>query len=207
MKARNLEKSRKKYVRNSLKRNNGERKKLEERMLNAVSSIRKEKLKRAEFKEKYGKNAYRKYMRSEEWKKLRAIYYSFEANKRCMICGTEENLNVHHASYSLLGDRREILALRTVCAKHHLEIHELEENSKMSLGAATNHLIPRWMLENHAASTSYNVKKRKAQLKEQAKKPSIVVKKLVKDGKPYYAKKTLRGLIEISEKEYLVLSK
>lgn len=64
---------------------------------------------------------YSKYLESDNWKKIREQVLQRD-NHKCTVCGTTDNLVIHHISYDNIGNEK-IEDLITVCEKCHNEIH------------------------------------------------------------------------------------
>jgi len=65
---------------------------------------------------------YKKYLQSDEWKTFRQIYRNDKNAYKCFVCGTSENLNLHHYKYdkNKLTDPLNIVVL---CENHHYKSH------------------------------------------------------------------------------------
>lgn len=72
---------------------------------------------------------YREYLRSDEWKKKRAERLAIDSN-RCVICGSNQNLNVHHLRYERVCNEDVNQDLVTVCNKCHTMLHRIEDRSR-----------------------------------------------------------------------------
>ena len=68
--------------------------------------------------------AYRQYLKSARWRQKREARKS-QDGYRCVRCGSDERLEVHHISYQRLG-WEPLSDLRTLCHECHGEISELE---------------------------------------------------------------------------------
>lgn len=67
------------------------------------------------------KEAYQKYLNSKEWKKKRDKFKELKGGK-CEVCGSTENLHVHHLNYDCLG-KETINDLACLCKGCHLSAH------------------------------------------------------------------------------------
>lgn len=76
---------------------------------------------------------YQEYLNSPEWQEVRLVALKRSGNK-CQICGSKHNLDVHHNSYTNLGNEHKHLEdLIVLCAEHHLLYHDaLLEIEKLS---------------------------------------------------------------------------
>lgn len=84
------------------------------------------------------KNDYKSYLQSEHWKNIRQRHYEDENNRRCCLCGSRENLQVHHKFYrkqsygSVLGRENEVKNLLcTLCSSCHHLWHKHHNNLKI----------------------------------------------------------------------------
>ena len=71
---------------------------------------------------------YKRYLRSEEWRKKREQVFN-AYGKICSVCGSVNNLHVHHKTYERIGKER-ISDLQVLCSFHHAEIHKNLKKSK-----------------------------------------------------------------------------
>ena len=69
----------------------------------------------------YRKN-YKAYLHSKDWKKKRAKVLYRDGNK-CVLCKTENRLEVHHITYKNLGDEP-LIDLVTLCRSCHQNVHD-----------------------------------------------------------------------------------
>ena len=75
--------------------------------------------------EKLKKLPYVDYLKTKHWRKLRKQVLKRD-ERRCTICGSYEDLNVHHYTYERLGHEK-LDDLVTLCRWCHAEEH-LDEN-------------------------------------------------------------------------------
>ena len=67
---------------------------------------------------------YYEYINSPEWQEIRKLALQ-RASYKCQICGKTNDLDVHHNSYSNLGNEQEHLEdLVALCAEHHQLYHD-----------------------------------------------------------------------------------
>ena len=67
---------------------------------------------------------YLEYLTSKEWKEVRELALK-RAGYKCQICGSTQNLDVHHNTYDHLGNETEHLEdLVVLCAEHHQLYHD-----------------------------------------------------------------------------------
>ena len=65
---------------------------------------------------------YTKYLLSKKWKEKREEAFAYYG-KKCDVCGTTENLHVHHKTY--VRFKKEIMEdLQVLCSFHHMELHD-----------------------------------------------------------------------------------
>ena len=73
------------------------------------------------------KEQYTEYLNSDYWKETRERILS-KRGVKCAICGSKENLHVHHTNYSNVGNEDERF-LYPLCRDCHFKLHQLcEEN-------------------------------------------------------------------------------
>ncbi|MFH1971368.1 MAG: HNH endonuclease [Patescibacteria group bacterium] len=70
-------------------------------------------------------NSYKDYLNSPQWKTIKMKYY--RKNKRiCRLCGSRENLHLHHVGYSFKNlFEGKIGNLISLCKSCHLKVEEL----------------------------------------------------------------------------------
>ena len=90
-----------------------------------------------------GQKRYKKYLDSEDWKKKRAL----KNPKRCGICASTNNLNVHHLNYRNWTDVKPS-DLRVLCNRCHALCHELMNGGQIVF-KNDNHLS-QWAILKHA---------------------------------------------------------
>lgn len=67
---------------------------------------------------------YQEYLHSQEWKNIREEILERDGHK-CKLCGSTENLRVHHKSYECLYEEECAMQdLITLCEKCHGELHD-----------------------------------------------------------------------------------
>jgi hypothetical protein len=70
---------------------------------------------------------YRQYLQSDHWKAFRKKYYQ-KYGYKCRICGSTENVNLHHKTYNRLG-KEWLMDVISLCETHHHEFHAFCGNS------------------------------------------------------------------------------
>ena len=66
---------------------------------------------------------YKKYLRSDYWKKIKNQVLERD-NNRCRLCNSKEKLHVHHRTYDNLGNEK-LEELITLCKKCHYITHKV----------------------------------------------------------------------------------
>ena len=88
---------------------------------------------------KLGLSYYKEYLESNLWRNLKAEVY--DRTGCCEGCGTKDNLQVHHASYTFMHThtypKGKAKSLRLVCNECHEGIHDLAKNENIGLVEAT----------------------------------------------------------------------
>ena len=69
------------------------------------------------------KEEYQEYLQSEHWLSVREERKKID-NYRCILCGSSENINVHHLSYENIGEENIYLDLLTLCKRCHFLLHD-----------------------------------------------------------------------------------
>lgn len=72
---------------------------------------------------------YKKYLESNEWANKKEQIYN-KRGKKCIICGSEYNLNVHHLNYETIycEEINDFYNVIVVCEKCHKKLHEMLYN-------------------------------------------------------------------------------
>ena len=74
------------------------------------------------------KAEYQAYLKSPEWKEMRARILKRDGYA-CLACGSKDHLQVHHRTYNRVGAEIEI-DLRTLCGRCHESIHAIVSHRK-----------------------------------------------------------------------------
>ena len=82
-------------------------------------------------------NNYKQYLKSEDWKTKKTEKYS-KTKKRCGICGSKEDVDLHHLNYKNLLDV-ESSDLRALCRRCHFLAHDLIKNGKIVFKSDNHH--------------------------------------------------------------------
>lgn len=75
------------------------------------------------------KKTYKKYLKSKEWVDTRRERKRID-NNRCHLCGGMKYLNVHHVTYSNVGNEDVKNDLVTLCRKCHYMVHHIKDASQ-----------------------------------------------------------------------------
>lgn len=78
---------------------------------------------------------YTDYLKSNDWKEKRR--QKLLKRKRCAICASTENLDIHHLNYKNLFDVEQT-DLRKLCRRCHFLAHDLHKAGKI-IFTSTNH--------------------------------------------------------------------
>ncbi len=77
---------------------------------------------------------YQTYLQSDHWKEIRKLHYKNVKNSSCYICGSKENLNVHHRRYFrkssgnvLFHEQNRMHVLVTLCSDCHSTWHKYQD--------------------------------------------------------------------------------
>ena len=95
---------------------------------------------------------YKKYIRSNAWRRKRTQYFeskmynTYPTGKSagkfvCYVCGSDDNLQLHHRTYKRLGNERINVDLVPVCQKCHTNIHKLQKKKGCDLWKATKQVV------------------------------------------------------------------
>lgn len=83
---------------------------------------------------------YEKYISSLKWMVRKKQFYAGHARK-CLVCGVEEAIHLHHHTYKRLG-REWDEDLVPLCVEHHEAVHRLHRSIKgLSLTKATERIL------------------------------------------------------------------
>jgi hypothetical protein len=85
-----------------------------------------------------GFRSYDEYLRSDHWRKVRRRCRKVEALRRCYICRSENDIQLHHRNYTFLGREGASEAhLIALCGFHHQALHQ-EFNAKVKTRPQTS---------------------------------------------------------------------
>ena len=71
---------------------------------------------------------HRKFIESQEWETIRQRIYK-KRGKKCEICLSDKNIQVHHLTYERFGGDELDEDLIILCAKHHMKSHGILKES------------------------------------------------------------------------------
>lgn len=89
---------------------------------------------------KPSKRNYETYLESSHWKNFKKSYYILH-EKKCAVCGTKLNINLHHKHYKSLGEESfdDVIPL---CYDHHTRLHEYSKaHPSLTLDEASERYI------------------------------------------------------------------
>ena len=112
---------------------------------------------RNRFLKEAGIENYKEFLASRVWKELknRAKNAKSDYWRKCLVCGSAKNLNLHHIRY-----RRKMLVdgdaqnLRPLCKYHHLETHGMANSKNKPLRWAFNKLVEKYSVDMDGIKTS-----------------------------------------------------
>lgn len=85
---------------------------------------------------------YRSFLQSDHWRKIkektkkRMHYYG-----KCKICGSTNNIELHHESYNFVNTDQELRNIVPLCRTHHQEVHDYAKHNNISVKRATELLL------------------------------------------------------------------
>ena len=71
---------------------------------------------------------YKNYIRSADWRIVRASYFASRMRQNCVVCGATERLQLHHRSYKNLG-REGLHDLEPLCQPCHSATHDMHRKA------------------------------------------------------------------------------
>jgi hypothetical protein len=87
---------------------------------------------------------YTDYLKTEHWdKKKKQHYKKARQRRKCFVCGSEDNLHVHHNTYENLN-KEKLQDLVTLCKDHHFEVHDISKELKISYRYALKIIYTAW---------------------------------------------------------------
>ena len=99
---------------------------------------------------------YPQYLKSEHWSNKKAQHFNKAPSRRkCFVCGTKDNLHVHHNTYENIG-KEKLQDLVTLCGNHHFEVHTIQKQFKVDYRFAVKMVYTAFKYKN----MNYNEVKR-----------------------------------------------
>jgi len=102
------------------------------------------------------KDKYHKYLRSEEWAKIKTDLIILNDGK-CEECGSRKNLQVHHLTYKNLF-HEEPGDLVLLCGKCHMAVHGIAREKKPAIHPRYNKFTLRFLRKKLAQKLSTKIK-------------------------------------------------
>jgi hypothetical protein len=84
---------------------------------------------------------YYDYLESDEWKEIKIKLRKLKEYKKCKVCGSNWNIQLHHKTYKYLLTEQKCRGIVPVCGKCHKMIHEYAKKKDVSVLIATEKLI------------------------------------------------------------------
>lgn len=75
------------------------------------------------YSKKWIRKNYQLYLQSRHWRDIRARYYKSGRPKECYVCGSKEQLHLHHRTYKRVG-RERLKDLILLCKDCHGDLHD-----------------------------------------------------------------------------------
>ncbi len=94
-----------------------------------------------------GFSTYEEYLNSDHWRQIRAKAAQNPHYKKCNICGSSKNLNLHHTRYTRINGTT-LANLVMLCREHHIITHQLAATKGYSLKHAVKKARQLWKKEN-----------------------------------------------------------
>ena len=109
-----------------------------ETVVNAYNSVINPRSSKRRNKTTYNSEKYKDLLLTEEWKVFKNKVKELHSYK-CDVCGSTENLNVHHKTYRRTGAKKELVLpwayffeeMQLLCKKHHDEVHGAKYYNKV----------------------------------------------------------------------------
>lgn len=87
---------------------------------------------------------YAQYLKSPTWFLIKSLAFREKRFQSCFICGSLENLQLHHKKYRTLKHigkiRRQLSALVSLCGDHHAEVHRIAVKGNIGLNYSVKKL-------------------------------------------------------------------
>jgi len=84
---------------------------------------------------------YEEYLKSDHWIKFKEKVNRRKLHKECKICGSKNNLQLHHRHYRFLMHIHELNSIYRLCDDCHNKVHLVAKKNNLSVRLATNLLV------------------------------------------------------------------
>lgn len=118
---------------------------------------------------------YKTYLQSDHWQTIRKIVLERD-HYHCMLCGSKENLNVHHNCYQRVGCER-LDDLITLCEKCHNNFHNGKDIYQNKYPPVVGALDPAVYGPKPKTSNDYKFEEELRELREKHREEIEAVKK------------------------------
>ena len=92
-----------------------------------------------------GFHSYEEYKKSNHWNQVKAEARKRPNYQKCEFCN-ETKIEFHHKSYKWIFTKNELLAIISLCRKHHQEVHDFAKEKGVSVRIATNKLMRKYKI-------------------------------------------------------------
>lgn len=79
-----------------------------------------------------GFRSYQAYLASQHWRDFKAYYRSSDRPQDCVLCGTPDDIHLHHTTYARLG-RERLTDVIPLCSRCHVMAHALVRRGDVGL--------------------------------------------------------------------------
>lgn len=84
-----------------------------------------------------GEETYKEFLESDYWQSVKEKARKREQYNRCELCGSTDNIELHHKHYDLIRTKHELSAVIALCRKHHQMVHNIAQKEKCTIRWAT----------------------------------------------------------------------
>ena len=95
----------------------------------------------AKREKRLGEITYAQYLKSDEWKEIKAKARTRPFYSQCFICGSKGQLDIHHRSYRFIHSKNPMRDLIALCRNCHECIHWCSRVKRISVRLATNSVV------------------------------------------------------------------
>lgn len=85
------------------------------------------------------RDRYERYISSDNWRSRRESFF-IRRGRRCSVCGTHDQLEVHHITYRNFGAEKDE-DLVSLCRPHHLALHQYQRRTLIPLEEASRRFL------------------------------------------------------------------